>query len=73
MHRKEGSIVSVGLKLKALRIEKKKSQQQVANELGITKSSLAMYENDKRTPRDEVKVAIADYYGESVQSLFFTP
>jgi len=65
--------VSVGLKLKALRIEKKKSQQQVANELGITKSSLAMYENDKRTPRDEVKVAIADYYGESVQSLFFTP
>ena len=65
--------MSVGLKLKALRIEKKKSQQQVANELGITKSSLAMYENDKRTPRDEVKVAIADYYGESVQSLFFTP
>ena len=65
--------MSVGLKLKALRIEKKKTQQQVANELGIKKSSLAMYEKDKRTPRDEVKVAIADYYGESVQALFFTP
>ena len=63
--------VSVGTKLRALRAAKKKSQQQVADEVNITKSALAMYENDKRTPRDEVKVRIANYYGETVQSLFF--
>ena len=63
--------MSVGVRLKALRAEKKKTQQQVADDLNITKSALAMYEKDKRMPRDEVKVRIAEYYGESVQSLFY--
>lgn len=64
--------MSVGVKLRALRIEKKKTQKQVADDLNITKSALAMYEKDNRMPRDEIKVRIAEYYGESVQSLFFT-
>lgn len=61
-----------GMKLRALRTAKKKSQQQAADEMSITKSSLAMYEQDKRIPRDEIKVRIANYYGETVQSLFFS-
>ena len=61
--------MSIGTKLKALRAQKQKTQQQVADDLNITKSALAMYERDGRVPRDEVKVRIADYYGES--SLFF--
>lgn len=61
--------MSTGQKLKALR--GKKTQREVAECLKITKSALAMYENDKRVPRDEIKVRIADYYGETVQSLFF--
>lgn len=64
--------MSIGTKLRALRAQKKKTQQQAANDLGITKSALAMYERDSRTPRDEVKVRIADYYGETVQSIFFS-
>ena len=64
--------MSIGTKLKALRAAKKKSQKQVADELEITKSSLAMYERDERIPRDEVKIRIAEYYGENVQSLFFS-
>jgi transcriptional regulator with XRE-family HTH domain len=63
--------MSIGMKLKALRIEKKKTQQQAADDLQITKSALAMYERDNRVPRDEVKVRIAAYYGETVQSLFY--
>lgn len=63
--------MSIGTKLRALRAAKKKSQQQVADEVNITKSALAMYEKDKRIPRDEIKVRIANYYGESVQSIFF--
>lgn len=66
-----GDKVSIGTKLRALRAAKKKSQQQVADEVNITKSALAMYEKDKRIPRDEIKVRIANYYGESVQSIFF--
>lgn len=61
--------MSVGKKLKALRGNK--TQKQVAQEIGITKSALAMYEQDKRIPRDEVKVRIATYYNEPVGSLFY--
>ena len=64
--------MSIGTKLKALRAEKKKTQLQVANDLNITKSALAMYERGDRIPRDEVKIRIAEYYGETVQSLFFS-
>lgn len=62
--------MSTGMKLRALRGDK--SMQTVADEVGITKSALAMYERDERTPRDEVKVKLANYYGQSVQSLFFS-
>lgn len=65
--------MSIGTKLKALRAAKKVTQQQAADELEITKSALAMYERDVRVPRDEIKVRIADYYGETVQSIFYTP
>lgn len=64
--------MSIGTKLRALRAEKKKSQQQAADDLKITKSALAMYERGDRIPRDEIKVRIAEYYGETVQSLFFS-
>lgn len=64
--------MKTGTKLKVLRLEKRKSQQRAADDLGISKSALAMYERGERIPRDEVKIRIADYYGESVQSLFYT-
>ena len=63
--------MSIGTKLRALR--GKMSQKEAAVGIGITKSSLAMYERDERIPRDEVKIKIAEYYKESVQSIFFTP
>lgn len=69
VHDKGGGKMSVGQKLKALR--GKKSQRQVATELGITKSALAMYERDERIPRDEIKVKIAAYYNESIGALFY--
>lgn len=61
--------MSTGMKLKALRGDK--SQEEVAADLGISKSALAMYERDERIPRDEVKVQIAKYYNETVGALFF--
>lgn len=48
-----------------------KSQQQIANEIGITKSSWAMYERGERIPRDEVKIRIAKFFGKTVEEIFF--
>lgn len=45
--------------------------ENVAKELHISASALSMYENGKRSPKDEIKLALANYYGTTVQSLFF--
>lgn len=43
----------------------------VCDDLGIAYSTLTMYELGKRVPKDEIKVKLARYYGQSVESLFF--
>ncbi len=61
--------MSFGEKLRELRGNM--TQEQMAKELNITKSSLAMYERNERVPRDEVKIRIAKYFGKTVQEIFF--
>ena len=58
-----------GEKLKELRGTK--SQEEIAKEIGVTKSSWAMYERNERVPRDEVKIRIANHFHKSVQEIFF--
>ena len=48
-----------------------KTQTEVAKDLGISVSSLSMYETGERVPRDEVKEQLARYYGKTVGGLFF--
>lgn len=60
---------NTGLLLRRLR--GKKTQDTIARDLGITKSSWAKYERNERVPRDEVKIRIAEYFGKSVQEIFF--
>lgn len=48
-----------------------RTQKEVASELKISISALAMYEQGNRVPRDEIKLKIASYYGKSVQEIFF--
>lgn len=62
--------MSIGEKLKSLRGDKTRTE--VANALGIALSTLTMYENNKRVPRDDLKVRIARYYGISIEELFFS-
>lgn len=59
----------IGKRLRQLR--GKKSQAEVANSLEISRSALAMYEQGRRVPRDEIKLKIARYYETSVQEIFF--
>ena len=62
---------TTGMILRKLRGDR--TQEEIADALGITKSSWAMYERDERVPRDEVKIRIANFFGKTVQELFYTP
>lgn len=48
-----------------------KTREEVAADLKISCSALGMYEQGNRIPRDEIKIRIASYYGESVGEIFF--
>ncbi len=48
-----------------------RSRSEVAKSIGIATSTLAMYETERRIPRDSVKIALADYYNTTVQKIFF--
>ena len=55
--------------LKLLRNEKNMSQQELADALGISKSSINMYERGERQPNFEVLEAIADFLNVDIDYL----
>lgn len=59
----------IASRLKSLRGEK--SQQEVAQAIGVTPMAVSLYESGERIPRDEIKVKIAEYYGTTVDAIFF--
>ncbi len=63
--------VSIGKKLKKARTEKGETLEYVSDCCNISKSALAMYETGKRTPRDSVKIALANHFNLTVEYLFF--
>lgn len=61
----------IAKRLVELRESKNITRIQAAKDLDISKSTLQMYENGKRVPKDEIKLKIADYYDSNVQDIFF--
>lgn len=59
----------IGERLKKLRGDR--TVRQVASDVGISPSALTMYELGERSPKDNIKKALADYYGTTVGALFF--
>ena len=57
--------------MRLVKLRGSKSQAEVAKSVGIATSTLGMYETEQRVPRDSIKVALADFYGTSVQDIFF--
>jgi len=49
-----------------------KPQREIAEAVGIATSTYQMYENGKRVPSDGVKIRLSEYFGVSVQELFFS-
>jgi putative transcriptional regulator len=48
-------------------------RETVCKACGISVSALAMYEQGERIPRDNIKVKLAQFYGKSVEGIFFAP
>lgn len=61
--------MQIGNNLKLLRKRKKKSQEEVAQELKLTRSSYSGYENGVAQPNLESLIAIGDYYKVSIDEL----
>lgn len=60
-----------GFGKKIMLLRGNKTQDETAKALGIATSTLAMYETEKRVPRDEIKIRIAKYFNKTVQEIFF--
>lgn len=56
-------------RIKILRLVNNKTQKDIADYLGLTKSAIAYYEKGKRTPKPETWRALADYFDVSVPYL----
>ena len=61
-----------GQKLRRLREERKMTQQEVAEAIGVTAMAICQYETGERSPKDGVKMALAEFYSTTVEDLFFT-
>lgn len=59
----------IGKRLRKLR--GKRSRREVAEGLGLSVSTIGMYENGQRIPRDKMKIKIAKYFDTDVKTLFF--
>lgn len=59
----------IGKQLKLLRETKHKNQQEVCCALNIEQSTLVNYENDKRIPKVDILIKLANYYNVSVDYL----
>lgn len=56
---------------KLIQLRGTQRREAVAKACGISTSALAMYEQGERVPRDDIKIRLANYYGCTVDSIFF--
>lgn len=69
MKKKNANMAKAGVRLRELRGIRTRTG--VAREIGMAYSTLQSYEDGKREPSGAVKQKLAEYYGVSVDSIFF--
>ena len=62
-----------GRRIRLLREKAGETQEELGAVVGVTGSSICQYEAGLKTPRDDVKIAIAKHYNRSVAFIFFRP
>ena len=60
----------IGNRLRELRGDK--TQKEVADAVGVTAMAVCQYEAGTRVPSDQEKIALAEYFGRTVENIFFT-
>lgn len=63
---------AIAQNLRTLRMEKGKTVAQVSSETGLGETALRNYECGIRIPRYIAMFTLADYYGKSVDDIFFS-
>lgn len=61
--------MTLGERLKNLRLEKGISQTDLAQQFNIARSTLSQYESNQRTPSDEIKLKFSQYFNVSTDYL----
>lgn len=59
----------IGATLRKLRGTK--SRNEVAEAIGVSVSAVSMYEIGERVPKDSVKTRYAQFFGRTVEEIFF--
>lgn len=67
----DGMKLKSGEKLRRLREKQSLSQLELAKIIGVERSAIAMYESGQRTPRDLIKIKLAEFFNVSITDLFF--
>ena len=62
-------MILLGKRIKELRNKYKFTQTELANMVGVTKSTIAAYENDTRLPSYEVLIKLTNIFKISIDSL----
>lgn len=62
-------MVLVGKRIKELRNKYRFTQSELAEKVGVTKSTIAAYENDSRLPSYEVLIKLANVFKVSIDSI----
>lgn len=60
----------IGETLRKLRGDR--PQQMIADAAGVSSMAISLYERGERVPGDQTKVALANYFGRTVEEIFFT-
>lgn len=60
----------IGTRLRYLRKQDNITQQQLADSIGVAKSTISMYENGQREPDFETLEALADYFNVEMSTFF---
>ncbi len=62
-------MTGIGEKIKKLRLAKKMTQSSLAKELGVSTSTVGMYERGQRSPDNEMLIKFSKVFGVSIDSL----
>lgn len=61
----------IGERLRSLRGDR--TQQEIADAVGVTTMAISDYERGNRVPRDKYKLALARFFQTTVEAIFFSP